>query len=128
MELYPERVYSRPEFTALPPYLFSGADFALIPSRDEPFGLVAVAMGNMFSGTVYPMGRRIRALSWNIPVALAGSAGRDPRSGTRRDLSADTIPAARVCNSSIRTIDRLHLRDGGESDGAEQDRTRLRIP
>ncbi|KZT09456.1 glycosyltransferase family 5 protein [Laetiporus sulphureus 93-53] len=45
MELYPERVYSKPEFTALPPYLFSGADFALIPSRDEPFGLVAVEFG-----------------------------------------------------------------------------------
>ena len=42
MELYPDRVYSKPEFTALPPYLFSGADFALIPSRDELFGLVAV--------------------------------------------------------------------------------------
>jgi len=42
MELYPDRVYSKPEFTALPPYLFSGADFALIPSRDEPFGLVVV--------------------------------------------------------------------------------------
>ena len=45
MELYPERIYSKPEFTALPPYLFSGADFALIPSRDEPFGLVAVEFG-----------------------------------------------------------------------------------
>jgi hypothetical protein len=90
--------------------------------------LVPNAMGNIFSGTIYPMGRQIRALSWNIPVALAGSAGRDPRSGTRDDLAADTIPAARVCNSSIRTIDRLHLRDGSESDGAEQDRTRLRIP
>jgi len=45
MELYPGRVYSKPEFTALPPYLFSGADFALIPSRDEPFGLVAVEFG-----------------------------------------------------------------------------------
>ncbi len=42
MELYPDRVYSKPEFTALPPYLFSGADFALIPSRDELLGLVAV--------------------------------------------------------------------------------------
>jgi len=31
-ELYPDRVYSKPEFTALPPYLFSGADFALILS------------------------------------------------------------------------------------------------
>lgn len=45
MELYPKRVFSKPEFTALPPYLFSGADFALIPSRDEPFGLVAVEFG-----------------------------------------------------------------------------------
>jgi len=45
MELYPDRVHSKPEFTALPPYLFSGADFALIPSRDEPFGLVAVEFG-----------------------------------------------------------------------------------
>ncbi|KAL1968942.1 hypothetical protein VTN77DRAFT_776 [Rasamsonia byssochlamydoides] len=45
MELFPGRVFSRPEFTALPPYIFSGAEFALIPSRDEPFGLVAVEFG-----------------------------------------------------------------------------------
>jgi alpha-1,3-glucan synthase len=45
MQMYPGRVYSKPEFTALPPYIFSGAEFALIPSRDEPFGLVAVEFG-----------------------------------------------------------------------------------
>ena len=45
MEKYPGRVYSKPEFTALPPYIFTGAEFALIPSRDEPFGLVAVEFG-----------------------------------------------------------------------------------
>jgi alpha-1,3-glucan synthase len=45
VEKYPGRVYSKPEFTALPPYIFSGAEFALIPSRDEPFGLVAVEFG-----------------------------------------------------------------------------------
>ncbi|KZF22864.1 glycosyltransferase family 5 protein [Xylona heveae TC161] len=45
MKVYPNRVFSRPEFTALPPYIFSGAEFALIPSRDEPFGLVAVEFG-----------------------------------------------------------------------------------
>ncbi|KAL8840879.1 MAG: hypothetical protein Q9170_001143 [Blastenia crenularia] len=45
MNIYPGRVYSKPEFTALPPYIFSGAEFALIPSRDEPFGLVAVEFG-----------------------------------------------------------------------------------
>ena len=45
MEMFPRRVFSRPEFTVLPPYVFSGAEFALIPSRDEPFGLVAVEFG-----------------------------------------------------------------------------------
>ncbi|PYH45918.1 alpha-1,3-glucan synthase [Aspergillus saccharolyticus JOP 1030-1] len=45
MKRYPGRVFSRPEFTSLPPYIFSGAEFALIPSRDEPFGLVAVEFG-----------------------------------------------------------------------------------
>ncbi|KAL8725521.1 MAG: hypothetical protein Q9166_007307 [cf. Caloplaca sp. 2 TL-2023] len=45
METYPARVYSKPEFTVLPPCIFSGAEFSLIPSRDEPFGLVAVEFG-----------------------------------------------------------------------------------
>ena len=45
MEQYPKRVCSKPQFTQLPPYIFSGAEFALIPSRDEPFGLVAVEFG-----------------------------------------------------------------------------------
>ncbi|KAJ5794268.1 CAZyme family GH13 [Penicillium paradoxum] len=45
MKIYPGRVYSKPEFTTLPPFIFSGAEFALIPSRDEPFGLVAVEFG-----------------------------------------------------------------------------------
>ncbi|RMZ77991.1 hypothetical protein DV737_g4093, partial [Chaetothyriales sp. CBS 132003] len=45
MAKYPQRVFSKPEFTDLPPYLFSGAEFALMPSRDEPFGLVAVEFG-----------------------------------------------------------------------------------
>jgi len=45
MKKYPKRVFSKPEFTQLPPYIFSGAEFALIPSRDEPFGLVAVEFG-----------------------------------------------------------------------------------
>ncbi|KAH0360816.1 putative alpha 1,3 glucan synthase, partial [Aureobasidium melanogenum] len=45
MKKYPKRVYSKPEFTALPPFIFSGGEYALIPSRDEPFGLVAVEFG-----------------------------------------------------------------------------------
>jgi glycogen synthase len=45
MKKFPGRVFSKPEFTALPPFIFSGAEFALIPSRDEPFGLVAVEFG-----------------------------------------------------------------------------------
>jgi alpha-1,3-glucan synthase len=42
VEICSDRIFSKPGFTALPPFLFSGTDFALIPSRDEPFGLVAV--------------------------------------------------------------------------------------
>lgn len=34
--MYPVRVFPKPESTVLPPYLFSGADLALIPFRDEP--------------------------------------------------------------------------------------------
>lgn len=45
MKKYPGRVFSKPEFTTLPPFIFTGAEFALIPSRDEPFGLVAVEFG-----------------------------------------------------------------------------------
>lgn len=45
MKIYPGRVYSKPEYTAVPPFIFTGAEFALIPSRDEPFGLVAVEFG-----------------------------------------------------------------------------------
>ncbi len=45
MKMYPTRVCSKPVFTALPPFIFTGAEFALIPSRDEPFGLVAVEFG-----------------------------------------------------------------------------------
>ncbi|KAL9004469.1 MAG: hypothetical protein Q9188_002722, partial [Gyalolechia gomerana] len=45
MEKYPGRVFSKSEFTVLPPCIFSGAEFSLIPSRDEPFGLVAVEFG-----------------------------------------------------------------------------------
>lgn len=45
MIAYPRRVCSKPIFTQLPPCVFSGAEFALIPSRDEPFGLVAVEFG-----------------------------------------------------------------------------------
>ena len=45
MKTYPDRVCSKPEFTALPPFIFSGAEFALIQSRDEPFGLVTVEFG-----------------------------------------------------------------------------------
>ncbi|KAF8892560.1 glycoside hydrolase family 13 and glycosyltransferase family 5 protein [Infundibulicybe gibba] len=75
MELYPERVFSKPEFTALPPYLFSGADFALIPSRDEPFGLVAVEFGRKGALGV---GSRLGGLGlmpgWWYPVESSATA------------------------------------------------------
>ncbi|KAF8522241.1 glycoside hydrolase family 13 and glycosyltransferase family 5 protein [Hysterangium stoloniferum] len=75
MEMYPDRVFSKPEFTALPPYLFSGADFALIPSRDEPFGLVAVEFGRKGALGV---GSRLGGLGlmpgWWFPVESSSTA------------------------------------------------------
>ncbi|KDQ60792.1 glycosyltransferase family 5 protein [Jaapia argillacea MUCL 33604] len=75
MELYPDRVFSKPEFTALPPFIFSGADFALIPSRDEPFGLVAVEFGRKGALGV---GSRLGGLGlmpgWWFPVESSATA------------------------------------------------------
>ncbi|KAF8306355.1 glycoside hydrolase family 13 and glycosyltransferase family 5 protein [Clavulina sp. PMI_390] len=75
MEMYPEKVFSKPEFTALPPFLFSGADFALIPSRDEPFGLVAVEFGRKGALGV---GSRLGGLGlmpgWWFPVESTSTA------------------------------------------------------
>ncbi|KAK7462698.1 hypothetical protein VKT23_007286 [Stygiomarasmius scandens] len=75
MEMYPDQVFSRPEFTALPPYVFSGADFALIPSRDEPFGLVAVEFGRKGALGV---GSRVGGLGmmpgWWYPVESSSTA------------------------------------------------------
>ena len=45
MKKYPGRVFSKPEFVQLPPFFHSGVEFGLMPSRDEPFGLVAVEFG-----------------------------------------------------------------------------------
>ncbi|KAI8589864.1 glycoside hydrolase family 13 and glycosyltransferase family 5 protein [Geranomyces variabilis] len=45
MTLFPGRVYSKPEFTMVPKSVFESCDFVFIPSRDEPFGLVAVEFG-----------------------------------------------------------------------------------
>ncbi|PCH41828.1 glycosyltransferase family 5 protein [Wolfiporia cocos MD-104 SS10] len=69
MELHPNRVYSKPEFPELPPYLFSGADFALIPSRDEPFGLVAVEFGRKGAlGVGSRLGGLVLMPGWWFPV------------------------------------------------------------
>jgi alpha-1,3-glucan synthase len=67
MKKYPGRVYSKPEFTALPPFIFTGAEFALIPSRDEPFGLVAVEFGRKGALGV---GARVGGLG-QMPVSLS---------------------------------------------------------
>lgn len=43
--LYPGRVCLRSEVSMVPPYIFGGTEFVLIPSREEPFGAVAVEFG-----------------------------------------------------------------------------------
>jgi len=59
IEIYLGRMFSRPEFMILLPYVFSGANFALILSRDELFGLVAVEFSR--KGAL-GIGSRIRGL------------------------------------------------------------------
>ncbi|KAF7338273.1 Modular protein with glycoside hydrolase family 13 and glycosyltransferase family 5 domains [Mycena venus] len=64
-----------PNSQPCPPYLFSGADFALIPSRDEPFGLVAVEFGRKGALGV---GSRLGGLGlmpgWWYPVESSATA------------------------------------------------------
>ena len=75
MQMYPNRVYSKPEFTKLPPCIFSGAEFCLIASRDEPFGLVAVEFGRKGALGV---GARVGGLGnmpgYIVPVSYAMQA------------------------------------------------------
>lgn len=79
MKKYPRRVCSKPVFTALPPFIFTGAEFALIPSRDEPFGLVAVEFGRKGALGV---GARVGGLgqmpgrSFPVDVLLMANASR----------------------------------------------------
>lgn len=42
---YPGRVFAKGEFITPPPFLFGAGEFVLIPSRDEPFGLVTIEFG-----------------------------------------------------------------------------------
>jgi alpha-1,3-glucan synthase len=70
MTKYPGRVYSKPEFTALPPYIITGAEFALITSRDEPFGLVAVEFGRKGALGV---GSRVRGLGQMPGICILGA-------------------------------------------------------
>ena len=45
VSLQPDQVYSKPEFTALPQFVFTGSEFALLPARVEPIGLAAIKFG-----------------------------------------------------------------------------------
>ncbi|KAB2571997.1 Cell wall alpha-1,3-glucan synthase ags1 [Lasiodiplodia theobromae] len=42
---FPGRVFAKGEFITPPPFLFGAGEFVLIPSRDEPFGLVTIEFG-----------------------------------------------------------------------------------
>jgi len=79
MKKYKGRVFSKPVFTALPPFIFSGAEFALIPSRDEPFGLVAVEFGRKgkptfpksFHDMISQISEATRESSWDTFLHLS---------------------------------------------------------
>ncbi|KAF2011183.1 glycosyltransferase family 5 protein [Aaosphaeria arxii CBS 175.79] len=111
MEIYPERVCSKPEFTVLPPCIFSGAEFALIPSRDEPFGLVAVefgrkgalGIGSRVGGlgsmpgwwfTVESMATRHLVRQFQAAITTAMNSSRETRAEMRARSSLQRFPVA----------------------------------
>ncbi|EDR00045.1 glycosyltransferase family 5 protein [Laccaria bicolor S238N-H82] len=68
------------------PYLFSGADVALIPSRDEPFGFVVVGFGRkgalgvgglgLMLGWVGVISSLITRDSWRVGITAISPFGR----------------------------------------------------
>lgn len=153
MQKYPGRVFSKPEFTALPPYIFSGAEFALIPSRDEPFGLVAVefgrkgalGVGSRVGGlgqmpgwwyTIESMGTKhqIRQFKTAITDALASST--ETRATMRARSAKQRFPVAQwkqdielLHNASIRTHHRtMEKKKTGLSSGGESGWTTPNLP
>lgn len=111
--LYPRRVCSKPELSVVPPYDFGGAEFALIPSRDEPFGLVAIefgrkgalgvgarvgGLGNMpgwwFTVESTSSKRMISQFKMTVEAALASST-------ETRAFNESTIPEAAISGRSM---------------------------
>ncbi|KAJ6136759.1 hypothetical protein N7497_012312 [Penicillium chrysogenum] len=91
MKLYPGRVCSKPQFTVLPQFIFSGADFALIPSRDEPFGLVAVEFGR--KGALVESTTTSHLLK-QFKLAIDIHIDSSPSKGTTRAQSQSTAAGA----------------------------------
>lgn len=60
---YPGRICLKSEVSVVPPYIFEGAEFVLIPSREEPFGAVAIEFGRK---GVLSVGARVGGLG-NTP-------------------------------------------------------------
>lgn len=123
MTIYSRRVFSKPEFTALPPFIFTGAEFALIPSRDEPFGLVAVEFGRkgalgvgalvgglgQMPGWWFPVeSMTVKHLQKQFRVAIESAIGskQADRAIMRANSAKQRFPVARW----VEDLDYLHLR------------------
>ncbi|KAJ6102430.1 hypothetical protein N7486_004857, partial [Penicillium sp. IBT 16267x] len=135
VELYPGRVYSKPEFTALPPFIFSGAEFALIPSRDEPFGLVAVEFGRkgalgvgsrvgglgQMPGWWFTIKQRFPVAQWveDLEILQATSIEKHAKYSKRHDRSSWRISSgSTLVTESIRKV------SSSPKDSREQSRSR----
>ncbi|OJA10899.1 hypothetical protein AZE42_08368 [Rhizopogon vesiculosus] len=100
MEMYPDRVFSKPEFTVLPSYLFSGADLAPISSHDELFGLVAVKFGRKGALGWFPiesnsMTHMLSQLSKTIKLALKSTE--EERAILRARSAVQHFPVVEWC-------------------------------
>ena len=103
-EMYPDCAFPKPEFTALPRYLSSGADFTLIPSRVKPFGLAAVEFGCQSTlGASYRLGGLGLMPSWESnALGRPFSCNRSIPSG----LSVALLPSQGGFMSQERAMDR----------------------
>lgn len=102
--LYPGRICLKSEASVVPPYIFGDAEFALIPSREEPFEKVAVEFGRKGALSV---GARVGGLG-NMPGWCFTIESTSPKYVISQFKSA--IEAALASSQSERAVMRPQAR------------------
>jgi glycogen synthase len=137
---YPGRVYCKPEFTKIPECIYRAAEFVLIPSRDEPFGLVAVEFGRKgvlgigsyvgglgtMGGWWYPIesseNRHLLSQFWNA-IVLALSSKPDERARMVQNAAKHMFPIEEWIENTLKVYEKVVQFDRKHSEySSRQDR------